>query len=268
VDPGVDPDPDEVPALPAVPVTRPGDVWHLGGHRLLCGDATSRDDVARLLDGDRCDVMVTDPPYGVAYQSATRKNAISGDLTQALIPISFAVAVEQALTDDARIYLFGGSGNWSMYAKLFDHHLRMEVRPIVWDKGNFVLRPNGYHSQFEMVYFGWRGTGGGPSHWYGDRKVSDVWQIHRDPNADRVHPTQKPVEVCAIPIRYSCPPDGLVYEPFAGSGSTLIAATLEGRTCRALEVDPAYCDVVCRRFQALTGVLPARGGEPVDFTGG
>jgi DNA modification methylase len=260
-------DPDDAPPLPAEPVTRAGDVWHLGPHRLLCGDATSRVDVTRLLDGDRCDVMVTDPPYGVAYQSATRKNAISGDLTQALIPISFAVAIEQALTDDARIYLFGGSGNWSMYAKLFDHHLRMEVRPIVWDKGHFVLRPNGYHSQFEMVYFGWRGTGGGPSHWYGDRKASDVWQVHRDPNADRTHPTQKPVEVCAIPIRYSCPPSGLVYEPFAGSGSTLIAATLEGRTCRALELDPAYCDVICRRFQILTGTVPQRveDGRPVEY---
>jgi DNA modification methylase len=260
-------DPDEAPPLPAVPVTRPGDVWHLGGHRLLCGDATSRDDVARLLDGDRCDVMVTDPPYGVAYRDPRRReNAISGDLTQAVIPISFAVAVEQALTDDARIYLFGGSGNWTMYAKLFEHHTRREVKPIVWDKGQFVLRPNGYHSQFEMVYFGWKGAGGANHLWFGDRKISDVWQVNRRLDDDRLHLTQKPVEVCAIPIRYSCPPDGLVYEPFAGSGSTLIAATLEGRTCRALEVDPAYCDVVCRRFQALTGILPIRDGEPVDFT--
>jgi DNA modification methylase len=259
---GPPPDPglvDAAPPLPAEPETRPGDLWQLGDHRLLCGDATNREDVARLLAGERCDLMVTDPPYGVSYVGrGSEKNVIRGDLTEAAIPISFAVAVEDALTDNARLYLFGGSGNWTMYAKLFEHHTRREVKPIVWVKEQFVLRPNGYHSQFEMVYYGWKGAGGAAKHWYGDRKASDVWQVRRDSIAERVHPTQKPVEVCAIPIRYSSPPGGLVYEPFAGSGSTLIAAEIETRTCRALELDPAYCDVIAHRWAELTGKQPVR----------
>jgi hypothetical protein len=260
-------DPDDVPEPPAEAesITRPGDIWCLGRHRLLCGDATDVGDVRHLMDGARADVMVTDPPYGVAWQSAA-KNAIQGDLSQAVIPISFAVAVDHALAPDGRLYLFGGSTNYVMYAKLFDYHLHREVHPIVWVKEHFVMRPNNYHSQFEMVYFGWKGKGGSPEHWYGDRTGSDVWQVRRD--VDPLHPTQKPVEACEIPIRNSCPPGGLVYEPFSGSGTTLIAAERLGRYCYAMELEPRYGDVTCRRWQACTGELPvlASTGEPHDFT--
>jgi DNA modification methylase len=264
---------DEVPEPPpGEPVTKPGDVWLLGdGHRLMCGSSMNREDIARLMDGDVADVMITDPPYGVAVGGDKGKNSISGDLTQAAIPVSFAMAIE-VLAPDARIYLFGGSANWGMYAGLFDAHLRMQVRVIVWAKEHFVLRPNNYHSKFELVYFGWKGRGGSADHWHGDRKQTDVWQVSRhEPGTEGVHPTQKPVEVCAIPIRNSCPPGGLVYEPFGGSGSTLIAAHLEGRRCRAMELDARFCDVILRRFQRATGLVPERllpdgTAEPVSFT--
>jgi DNA modification methylase len=181
--------------------------------------------------------------------------------------VAFAVALEY-LDVDARLYLFGGSGNLSMYSGLFDAHLRQQVHIMVWVKESFVLRPNGYHSQFELVYFGWKGRGGDLVNWYGDRKMSDVWQVSRDSGLYRVHPTQKPVAVCSIPIRNSCEPGGLVYEPFGGSGSTLIAAHGLGRRARVLELDPHYVDVICRRFQEHTGEKPVleRTGEPVDFT--
>jgi ParB-like chromosome segregation protein Spo0J len=262
-------DADAVPEPPVEPVSRPGDLWLLGPHRLLCGDATKRDEVARVLDGVRPDLLVTDPPYGVAVGSAgtkTSRLSISGDLTQAAIPLAFAVAVE-ALADDARLYLFGGSSNVTMYAGLFDHYLRQQVHLIVWMKENFVLRPNLYHSRFELVYFGWKGNGGAAEHWYGDRKQVDLWEVARD--RDGLHPTQKPVEVCSIPIRNSCPPGGAVLDPFAGSGSTLIAAHGLGRTCYALELEPATADVACRRWQEHAGIKPvleATGG-PHDFTG-
>jgi DNA modification methylase len=231
----------------------------------------NRADIARLMDGQLADIMVTDPPYGVAVGGDKGKNSISGDLTQAAIPVSFALALD-VLAPDARVYLFGGSANWSMYAGLFDAHLRMQVRVIVWAKEHFVLRPNNYHSKFELVYFGWKGRGGSADHWHGDRKQTDVWQVTRhEPGTERVHPTQKPLEVCAIPIRNSCPPGGLVYEPFGGSGSTLIAAHREGRNCRAMELDPRFCDVILRRFQQLTGLVPERilgdgTAVPVSFT--
>lgn len=265
-------DPDEVPEPPpGEPVTRPGDLWKLGEHVLMCGSSMNRADIARLMDGQLADIMVTDPPYGVAVGGDKGKNSISGDLTQAAIPVSFALALG-VLTADARIYLFGGSANWSMYAGLFDAHLRMQVRVIVWAKEHFVLRPNNYHSKFELVYFGWKGRGGSADHWHGDRRQTDVWQVSRhEPGTERVHPTQKPVEACAIPIRNSCPPGGLVYEPFGGSGSTLIAAHLEGRHCRAMELDARFCDVILRRFEQVAGITPERvlpdgTTEPVTFT--
>jgi DNA modification methylase len=269
--PGLNGDPDDAPEPPVEAVTRTGDIWLLGeGHRLLCGDSTKREDVARLLGDERPDLMVTDPPYGVMYGGDKGKNSISGDLSQAAIPISFAVAIDH-LADNARVYLFGGSGNWQMYASLFDHHLRMQVRPIVWAKESFVLRPNNYHSQFEMVYFGWKGKGGGPDFWFGDRTSSDLWEVsRREADTEKVHPTQKPVEVCAIPIRNSAPPGGLVYEPFGGSGSTLIAAHMLDRAARVIEIDPKWCDCILHRFERFTGIKPERvlpdgATEPVSF---
>ena len=255
-------DPDDVPDPPAVPVTKPGDLWLLGEHRLLCGDATQRDDMGRLLDGCRPDALITDPPYGVSHGAGiTDAKAIRGDIGQAVIPVSFAVAVE-VLSDDARLYLFGGSEQTSMYNGLWDHHLHQQPRVIVWVKETFVMRQIAYHSQFEVVYWGWKGKGGGPKFWFGDRKTSDVWQVSRDPNAERVHPTQKPVAVLSIPIRCSVPLGGSVLDPFGGSGTTLIAAEDLERRAYIMEIDPAYCDVICQRYQAFTGVA-ARLAEQI-----
>lgn len=249
-------DPDELPPAPATQaITQPGDLWLLGPHRLLCGDSMKRETYETLLRGERPELMVTDPPYGVAVGSNSAKNSISGDLTQAAIPVSLALCIE-VLSPDARLYLFGGSANWGMYAGLFDVHLRMQPRLVVWVKEHFVLRRTGYHSQFEMVYYGWKGAGGSLENWHGDRKGTDVWQVARDLVADRRHPTQKPVEVCLIPIVNSLARGGLVLEPFGGSGSTLIAAHLSGRVCRTIEMDPRFCDVICARYEKLTGEQP------------
>jgi DNA modification methylase len=264
-------DPDDVPPVPVEPSTVHGDLYRLGDHLLLCGNSTKREDVERLLGEERPGLMVTDPPYGVVFGSDKGKNSISGDLTQTAIPLSFAVAVDY-LDENARLYLFGGGMNWGMYAGLFDVHLRMQVRPIVWAKEHFVLRPNNYHSQFEMVYFGWKGNGGAAKYWHGDRKQSDLWEVSRkEADTEKVHPTQKPVEVCAIPIRHSAPPGGLVYEPFGGSGSTLIAAHMLGRRARVIELDPLFCDVILRRFARFTEITPERvlpdgSTVPVSFT--
>lgn len=252
---------EQVQPISTSPLSVPGELYELGPHRLLCGDCTKRDDMARLMDDERADVWFSDPPYGVVYGQGSgtqAKNAIRGDLSQATIPISFTLALEH-LADDARIYLCGGSTNIVMFFSLFDHHLHQMPRCIIWDKGQFILRPNNYHSQFEVIFFGWKGKGGDPKHWYGDRKASDVWAIERDPNVERVHPTQKPVEIPARALRYSCPPGGLVLETFGGSGSTLIAAAQEGRRCNVMELDPKFCDVIRRRW----GAWARQAGEDV-----
>lgn len=240
---------DVVPEPPKIPRTKLGDMYQLGDHVLLCGDAMDRATYRRLMGDDLAPLLLTDPPYGVAYKDR-KGGAIHGDLTQAAIPISFDCALVH-LTPDARVYVFGGSDNFEMMNRLFTHHLHMQPRLIVWAKESFVLRPLGYHSQYELVYHGWKGVGGGAGFWYGDRKASDIWHVARD--RDREHPTQKPVEVCAIPVRNSSAPGDLVLEPFGGSGSTLIACEQLGRAARVIELDPAFCDVIVGRWERLTG---------------
>ena len=245
---------DSVPELEDDPVSDVGQLWALGNHRLLCGDATSKEDLDTLLDGKRCDLLFTDPPYGIAHGSGASKSnekRIRGDLTQALIPIAFDLSVTSALSGDARVYLCGGSSNLQMYASLFDHHLHQLVHIIIWVKDSFILRPHNYHSQFELIYFGWKGTGG--AEWWGDRKQSDVWQESRDTGDDRLHPTQKPVALPGRAITNSLCPGGLVYDPFCGSGTTMIAAEGLNRTCYAMEIDPRYVDMTIKRWQMLTG---------------
>lgn len=260
-------DPDAVPEPPNVPVTKRDDVWLCGEHRVMCADATKRSDVEKLLGGCAPDALLTDPPYGVSHGSGiTPAKAIRGDIGQAVIPISFALAVE-ALSPDARLYVFGGSEQSPMYHGLWDHHLHAHPRVIVWVKESFVLRQVAYHSQFELVYWGWKGKGGGTKFWYGDRKTSDVWQVSRDRAADRVHSTQKPVDLLRIPLTSSVAPGGTCLDLFGGSGSTLIAAQQTDRVAYLMELDPSYVDVICRRFQDFTGEKPVleATGEPHDF---
>lgn len=256
-------DPDVLPDPAPEPYVRLGEVYELGDHLLLCGDATSRSDVATLIGGARAELMFTDPPYGVSYgrEGSGGKNAIAGDLSQAAIPVSFAVALEIALDDNARVYICGGSSQFGMYAALFDHHLRQHPHPLIWVKESFVMRPNNYHSQFEIIYYGWRGVGGGSKFWHGDRKQSDVWQISRDREGGKsLHPAQKPVELVEVALRNSSAPGGIVFDPFVGSGTTIIAAERLARRCRAIEIDPVLAQVAIERWQAFTGREAKRVG--------
>lgn len=267
---GGEADPDDVPE-DAPSVTRPGDLWRLGPHLLLCADSTKPEPYAVLLGEERPVLLLTDPPYGVAYQQASTKRAILGDLSQATIPLSMASLVPR-LHADARLIMFGGSDQFAMYLGLFDHYLHQQPRVVVWVKENFILRHHGYHSQFELAYYGWLGKGG--AEWHGKRDVSDVWTFPRTRETD--HITEKPVALFEVPIRTLTAPGDIVLEPFAGSGTTVIAAHGLGRVVRAIEKDPHWVDVICARYQAFTGETPAlvleaddgsRTEEPHDFTG-
>ena len=231
---------------------RCGDLWICGEHRVLCGDSTKAEDVVRVMAGEKADMVFTDPPYGVSYGSA-KKGAISGDLSQVAIPLSFKTAVEVATTPEARLYYCGGSTNCPMYFSLFDSYCQQMPHLLIWVKESFVMRPNNYHSQFEVIYFGWKGTGGGAEFWFGDRKASDIWQVSRDKIGDYLHPTQKPIEIPMRAIGYSAPPDGIVFEPFGGSGSTLIACERANRKARVIEIEPKYVNVILSRWEAETG---------------
>lgn len=249
--------PDDVPEIPedAEIITQPGDLWVLGRHRLLCGDSTDRATVKQLMDGKKADMVFTDPPYGVNVKGGKGSGMnIMGDLTQTAIPFSFEIAVEHATKDKAHFYFCGAEANIQLYQKLFDRYLHILPKHLIWVKNGFVMKQNGYHNQFEVIYHGYKVGSGGL--WYGGRtedEASDVWHISRDPSSTYEHPTQKPVALPARAIKNSCPPGGMVFEPFCGSGSTLVACEQLGKTCYALELDPIFCDVIVRRYIRTTG---------------
>lgn len=245
----IPPGADDVPEPPTQPVSRTGDLWILGAHRLLCGDSTKREDVARVMAGEKADLLFTDPPYGVQHgRGITKARQIGGDLTQAAIPLGFAVACE-ALADDAHLYVCGGYENMSMLTGLWDVHLQRQPRILVWVKNGFVLRQHGYHSGYELIFHGWKGKGGAV--WYGDRKQSDVWEVARKKETE--HSTEKPVELPARAIRNSTPPGAIVLDSFLGSGTTLVAAESLGRRAYGCEREPRYIDIAVLRWQKLTG---------------
>jgi DNA modification methylase len=259
---------DEVPEPPAQAVTRPGDLWLLGPHRLLCGDATSADDVGRLLAGAIPHLMVTDPPYGVEYDPAWRNEA----------GVAATGRIGKVANDDradwrAAWALFPGDVAYvwhaGVHARAVAESLEacgFQVRSqIIWVKPRFVLGRGDYHWQHEPCFYAVRKGANG--HWQGARDQSTVWQIGHAGNEDEatLHGTQKPVECMRRPIVNNSKRGDLVYEPFAGSGTTIIAAENTGRVCRALEIDPRYCDVIVERWQRFAGGKAVREADKRSF---
>lgn len=260
-------DEDLAPEPPVEPVTRPGDLWLLGGHRLLCGDCTSADDVVRVLDGAKPHLLVSDPPYGVDYDPSWRKEA----------GVSASGRTGKVKNDDRADWreawaLFTGDVAYvwhaGVHAKTVAESLEASgfaIRAqIVWAKSRFVLGRGDYHWQHEPCFYTVRK--GATGHWQGARDQSTLWTIGTGENDEAtVHGTQKPVECMRRPIVNNSAKGGLVYEPFAGSGTTIIAAETVGRQCAAIEIDPRYCDVIVRRWEDFTG-SPASldGGRTFD----
>ena len=262
-------DPDApAPEPPAAPVSRRGDLWLLGPHRLLCGDSTSAADVAQLLDGARPHLMVTDPPYGVNYDPEWRNEA----------GVSATMRTGKVANDDradwrAAWSLFPGDVAYVWHAGV---HARTVIESleaagfavrsqIVWAKSRFVLGRGDYHWQHEPCLYAVRK--GATGHWQGARDQATLWAISTggDEDAATVHGTQKPVECMRRPMLNNSAVGEAIYEPFCGSGSTIIAAETTGRVCLAMELDPRYVDVAVLRWQALTGKAAVLVGEDRVF---
>jgi DNA modification methylase len=252
---------DEVPEPPAEPITKPGDLWLLGEHRVLCGDSTKAEDVERLMDGKEPRMMVTDPPYGVEYDPAWRAefNNDGPDSKR---------AVGKVANDDRADWreaweLFSGDVAYVWHADAFSPVVAesliacgFEVRYlIVWAKQRHTFGRGHYHHQHEPCWFVARK--GSQAHWIGDRTQTTLWQIDNNRSNDTGHGTQKPMECMARAIRNHDAP--LIYDPFLGSGTTLIAAEQLGRKCYGMEISPAYCDVIVKRWETLTGKKATRG---------
>jgi DNA modification methylase len=257
-------DPDEAPAPEEQAVSRPGDAWVLGRHRLVCGDCTEQRTVEAALAGAKPHLMTTDPPYGVAYDPAWR-NRMAGTATK---------RTGRVLNDDRADWreawaLFGGEVAYVWHGALHATTVAesllacgFELRAqIVWAKDALVLGRGHYHWKHEPCWYAVRGHG----HWHGDRSQTTLWEISgRKQDAATVHGTQKPVECMRRPIENNSAPGEAVYEPFSGSGTTIIAAEMAGRACHAVELDPRYVDVAVRRWQAFTGeaAVLERDGRP------
>ncbi|MPZ24516.1 MAG: hypothetical protein GEU28_13515 [Dehalococcoidia bacterium] len=258
-------DPNDVPPVPDEPVTRPGDLWRLGPHRLLCGDATKAEDVHRLMAGERAACLWTDPPYGVAYVGKTKDaltlaNDEAGGL-EGLLRAAFANATE-ALVPGAAFYVAHPAGPLALTFMQVLSELGWRLRQwLVWVKDAFVLGHADYHYRHEPILFdylpGDGRRGRGATGWYGDDAQDSVFEVPR-PKASPDHPTSKPVSLVATMLANSTRAGDLVLDPFGGSGSTLIACAQLGRACRMVELDPRYCDVVVRRWETLTGQQAAR----------
>jgi DNA modification methylase len=259
-------DPDDVPEPPVVPVSRAGDVWALGDHRLICGDSTKAETYEALLAGDGVDMVFTDPPYNVNYANTPKdkmrgKNrAIMNDnlgegfyqfLLDAFTPMvrssrgAIYIAMSSSELDTLQAAFRKAGGKWSTF--------------IIWAKNTFTLGRADYQRQYEPILYGWKD--GAKHYWCGARDQGDVWQIAK-PRANDLHPTMKPVELVERAINNSSRPGETVMDPFGGSGTTLIAAERTGRQARLIELDPKYVDVIVRRWQEFTGreaVLEASG---------
>lgn len=251
-------DPDTVPETPTDPVSRLGDVWILGRHRIICGDSTSATDVDRLLVGVKPHLMVTDPPYGVEYDPDWRNRADRADGKS-----YGASATGQVLNDDRADWreawaLFPGDVAYVWHAGVYSHVVAESLEAcgfdmralIVWAKHRLVIGRGHYHHMHEPCWYAVKK--GGTGHWSGDRKQTTLWQIAHN-KSDTGHGTQKPVECMRRPIENNSSPGQAVYEPFSGSGTTIIAAEQTGRSCYAIELNPAYVDVAVERWQDFTG---------------
>ncbi|AMV25251.1 DNA adenine methyltransferase YhdJ [Gemmata sp. SH-PL17] len=248
-------DPDDVPEPPADPVTRPGDLWLLGRHRLLCGDATKPDDLARLLPDGPAHTLLTDPPYNVAYSGKTADalTIANDDMSAEQYRTFLASALGTALR-----HLSPGGAFYVWHADLAGLDVRLAcasagltVRQcLVWVKSALVLGRQDYQWRHEPCLYGW--ADGAPHTWLSDRAQTTVLEFDKPArNAD--HPTPKPVALFEYLLQNSCPKGGVVLDPFAGSGTTLVAAEQTGRTAALVELDPRYCDVIVSRFESRTG---------------
>ena len=263
-------DDDQIPEVLENPISKPGDVWILGPHRLLCGDATEAESYERLLQGQPVDLIWSDPPYGVNYANSA-KDKMRGTHRPILndnLGEQFGPFLEAALTPMLRncrgaVYLAMSSSELDTLQSAFRAAGGHWSTFIIWAKNTFTLGRADYQRQYEPILYGW--PEGQQRHWCGDRDQGDVWQIKK-PAKNDLHPTMKPVELVERCIRNSSKPGQTVLDPFGGSGTTLIAAEKTGRVARLMELDPKYVDVIVRRWQDWTGQPACHETEGTAFT--
>lgn len=245
----------EPPEPPKNPTTRPGDVWLLGEHRLLCGDSTKADGIAKLMAGEKVDLYLTDPPYNVAYvggtdEKLTIQNDSMSDSDFRQFLVNAFTRANAVMKPGASFYIWhAGVDGYNFCGACRD--IDWQVRQcLIWAKNSLVIGRQDYQWKHEPCLYGWKDGAG--HKWYSDRKQTTVLEFNK-PLRNGDHPTMKPVDLFAYLIGNSSRPGDIVLDNFAGSGTTVIACENLGRRARAMELDPKYCDVIIGRWQAMTG---------------
>lgn len=248
---------DAVPETPETAVTVPGDVWVLGDHRLLCGDATVMTDVEKVLAGGLADMTWSDLPYNVNY-GQTMKDKLRGkkrtilndNLGSRFEPFLLSACTNILAVTKGAIYICMSSSELHTLYRAFTEAGGHWSTFLIWAKNTFTMGRSDYQRQYEPILYGWKE--GTDHYWCGARDQGDVWFVKK-PIKNELHPTQKPVELIERAIRNSSKARDVVLDPFAGSGSTLVACEKTGRQARLIELEPKYCDVIIRRFEEFSG---------------
>ena len=243
---------------PADPITKLGDLWCLGRHRIICGDSRDAAVIDRLMDGAKADMVATDPPYGVSYVGGTKdKLTIQNDGSEGLLDLirDSMTAALAATRPGAIWYVAAPAGPQTLAFAQVLTELKVWRQTIVWVKNSLVMGHSDFHYRHEIIYYGW--TPGGERVKPPDRKQDTVWEISR-PSRSPDHPTMKPITMYGHMCEMSSKPGDLVFEPFSGSGTTLLASEQMGRCARAIELDPRYVDVAVRRWELMTGQKATR----------
>jgi len=250
------------------PVTKSGDVWLLGNHRLICGDSTKAETYEVLMDGKKANLVVTDPPYNVNYEGSAGKIQNDSMNEEAFEKFLFDAYTQMnaAITEDASIYVFHSDSHGLAFRKAFEDAGFYLSGCCIWKKQSLVLGRSPYQWQHEPCLYGWKKKG--KHQWYSDRKQTTIWEFDK-PKKNGDHPTMKPIPLIAYPIRNSSMSNCIVLDPFGGSGSTLIACEQLGRICHTIELDEKYCDVIVKRYieqvGSAEGVSVVRNGVTVRF---
>lgn len=250
-------------------IAQAGDLWLLGQHRIICGDALLPESYVKLMDGKKANLVLTDPPYNVNVEETAGKIKNDNMSDEDFYKFLFAafVNMEQNMEADASIYVFHADSKGLIFRQAFHDAGFYLSGCCIWKKDRLVLGRSPYQWQHEPCLFGWKA--GGKHQWYSDRKQTTIWEYDR-PTSSKDHPTMKPIALMAYPIQNSCMSNCIVLDPFSGSGSTLIACEQTNRICYGIELDEKFVDVIVARYIEQTGdadgVFLLRGGEKLPWS--
>ena len=250
-------------------MTKPGDLWLLENHRLVCGDSTKPETYELLMNGKLANLVVTDPPYNVNYEGSAGKIKNDNLENEKFYQFLFDAftCMEKAMANDASIYVFHADTEGLNFRKAFADAGFYLSGTCIWKKQSLVLGRSPYQWQHEPCLFGWKKNG--KHQWYSDRKQTTIWEFDK-PKKNGDHPTMKPILLIAYPIKNSSMSNCIVLDPFGGSGSTLIACEQTNRICHTIELDEKFCDVIVKRYieqvGSADGVFVVRDGKTVAYS--